>query len=103
MNKLTPEQEKRFLKLTSQAIGKHVKLDKDGGSHFKAGAMWGIMEEVKQHLADELSRQRKEIIEKLEALLGVNYLEKDRNKFNEEWSYNEGIDQAIKTINNYEK
>ena len=74
-NKLTKDTEKRFDK---KYVGSFIWTG-DGRN----------AESIKQHLADELERQKKEIREELDKILPVKIM----------WEYNERIDQAIKTIN----
>ena len=57
-------------------------------------------EMVKQHLADELSRQKKDLIKELEKMRAVATMDDmSENRWIEGKSRNETIDQAIKTIN----
>ena len=95
--KLTKAQEKRFdeklgvVELEGVEVFVEYVKDDDGN------IIGSDLPDVKQHLADELERQKKEIIEELEKMkekLDVNDTDIMVNEFR-----NQTLDQAIKTIN----
>jgi len=89
MAKLTKAQEKRFdeilYEITSRGLG-------NSSASYR---------ELKQHLADELSIQKKEIIEKLEEKRVLSFkVNGQEGQMEKEIKYqiNKTLDQAIKTI-----
>jgi len=97
-NTLTKQQSKRFDERLTYIVGKKRK--------------WKNMVtyiDIKQHLADELARQKKELIEKLEMYCKINQMQATKSRLMGSTAYevpqtketkihNKAIDQAIKTI-----
>jgi len=90
MNKLTKAQEKRFDKEFDKAIKIHMAyLNKKEA----------VAKYLKQYLANELARERKKIIKKLEKIKNDVWINNNpESEYFEGQGYIEGLERAIKRI-----